>query len=185
MGSNDSAEKSDLCGLYLLSLLSPLKVNPGLYRDDGLIASTLTPRQNENLKKKICKIFSDEGLRITIEANVKIVNFLDLTLVISKNIYKPYRKPNDTPLYIHKGSNHPPSILKNIPHAVNDILSRISANEQLFNEAALIYQKALDESGFSPSVKWAQEQAKKNYLFQPSILYQCEDQHWGQISQND
>ena len=106
-------------------------------------------------------------------------------LILSKVYFDNVNIGDNTPLYIHKGSNHPPSILKNIPHAVNDRLSRISANEQLFNEAALIYHKALDESGFSPSVKWAQEQAKKNYLFQPSILYQCEDQHWGQISQNN
>ena len=25
--------------------------------------------------------------------------------------YKPYRKPNDDPLYIHNHSNHPPNIL--------------------------------------------------------------------------
>ena len=110
MGSNDSAEISDLCGLYLLSLLSPLKINPGLYRDDGLIASKLTPRQNENLKKKICKIFKDEGLRITIEANIKVVNFLDVTFDISRDIFKPFMKPNDTPTYINKDSNHSPSI---------------------------------------------------------------------------
>ena len=51
MGSNDSAEISDLCGLYLLSLLSHLRIIPGLYRDDALIASLLTARQNENIKK--------------------------------------------------------------------------------------------------------------------------------------
>ena len=154
MGSNDSAEISDLCGLYLLSLLSPLKINSGLYRDDGLIASKLTPRQNENLKKKICKIFKDEGLRITIEANIKVVNFLDVTFDISKDIFKPFMKPNDTPIYINKESNHPPSILKNIPQAVNDRLSRISANEKLFEEAAPPYQRALNDSGFNHTLKF-------------------------------
>ena len=154
MGSNDSAEISDLCGLYLLSLLSPLKINPGLYRDDGLIASKLTPRQNENLKKKICKIFKDEGLRITIEANINVVNFLDVTFDTSRDIFKPFMKPNDTPIYVNKESNHPPSILKNIPQAVNDRLSRISANEKLFEEAASSYQRALNDSGFNHTLKF-------------------------------
>ena len=90
MGSFDSAEISDICGLYILSLLPCGKVSPGIYRDDGLIASTLTPRQNELLKKKICKIFSDIGLRITIEANLKTVDFLDITLDLTSEVFKPY-----------------------------------------------------------------------------------------------
>ena len=87
MGSFDSAEISDICGLYILSLLPCGKVSPGIYRDDGLIASTLTPRQNELLKKKICKIFSDIGLRITIEANLKTVDFLDITLDLTLEVF--------------------------------------------------------------------------------------------------
>ena len=46
---------------------------------------------------------------------MKEVNFLDVTLDLRSGLYKPYNKPNDTPLYVHKNSNHPPSILKNPP----------------------------------------------------------------------
>ena len=171
MGSNDSAEVSDLCGLYLLSLLAPLKLNPGLYRDDGLIASTLTPRQNENIKKKICKIFNDEGLKITIEANVKVVDFLDITLDINRDIFKPYMKPNNIPLYIHKEGSHPPSILKNVPHSVNDRLSRISANEQLFDEAAPPYQKALEDSGYAYKLKYSPPEIRGRKNRPRKIIY--------------
>ena len=154
MGSFDSAEISDLCGLYLLSLLPSDKLSPGLYRDDGLIASPLTPRQNEILKKKICKIFNDNGLKITITANLKSVDFLDITLDLTSDVYKPFMKPNDKPLYIRSQSNHPPNILRNIPDAVNNKLSRISFNENVFNDAASPYQKALDESGFKHQLKY-------------------------------
>ena len=44
MGSFDSAETCDLVGLYLLSKLQHLKVNLGLYRDDGLGVCALNPK---------------------------------------------------------------------------------------------------------------------------------------------
>ena len=94
------------------------------------------------MKKKLCKIFKENGFNITIEANVKSVNFLDINMNLSTGIYKAYMKPNDSPLYVHKNSNHPPSILKNIPKSVNKRLSSISANEQVFNEACIPFQEA-------------------------------------------
>ena len=46
MGSNDGAEVADLVGLFLLSKLSSLNLNVGLYRDDGLAVCNLKPRLN-------------------------------------------------------------------------------------------------------------------------------------------
>ena len=86
MGSYDGAQKCDLVGLYLLSKLKPLKLAIGLYRDDGLAVSTNTPKQTEQIKKQICKIFQDEGLEITIEANLKIIDFLDKELNLNTTI---------------------------------------------------------------------------------------------------
>ena len=75
MGSLDGAEVCDLVGLYLLSQLSDLNLDIGLYRDDGLCVSSLTARQTDLAKKKLCSIFRDNGLNITVEANMKSVNF--------------------------------------------------------------------------------------------------------------
>ena len=50
------------------------------------------------------------GLKISIEANKKIVNFLDITLDLQRDLFKPFMKPNNTLLYVNKESNHPPSI---------------------------------------------------------------------------
>ena len=96
----------------------------GLYRDDGLAVSKLRERQTELRKKKICKIFKDNGIRITTEANAKCVNFLDVTFNLETGLYKPYMKPNNTPVYVHVESNHPPSIIKNIPKSVSKRLIR-------------------------------------------------------------
>ena len=119
-----------------------------------MAVSSARPRQIEILKKKICKIFEKNTLKVTIEANAKIVNFLDITLDLSTNIFMPYMKENDTPVYVDRESNHPPNVLKNIPLGINDRLSRISANQQVFDEAAPPYQEALNKSGFNHQLKF-------------------------------
>ena len=63
MGSYDGAETCQLVGSFLLSQLQDLNLNVGLYRDDGLAITNATPRDTENIKKEICHIFSNNGLR--------------------------------------------------------------------------------------------------------------------------
>ena len=99
MGSFDGAETCELVGSYLLSQLPPeYHQKIGLYRDDGLAALDVTPRALENIKKIICRTFSENNLRLTIEANKKCVNYLDITLDLSSGTFRPYTKPNNTPL---------------------------------------------------------------------------------------
>ena len=83
------------------------------------------------------------------EANKRIVNFLDVTLDLTIERFKPYSKPRTTPLYVHSKSNHPPNIIRNIPEAINKRLSEISSDEDAFNEAAPPYQEALCKSGYA------------------------------------
>ena len=65
------------------------------------------------------QIFAKNNLKITADANKKVVNFLDVTLDLNTGKFKPYSKPPTTPLYVHSQSNHPPNILTNIPEAIN------------------------------------------------------------------
>ena len=44
-------------------------------------------------------------------------------------------KPNNKLLYVHRLSNHPPALLKNIPQNINKRLTNISSTEQVFTEA--------------------------------------------------
>ena len=60
--------------IYILSKLNVSLGNSiGLYRDVGLAAVKATPRQIEIIKKQLCSTFKDLGLRITVEANMKII----------------------------------------------------------------------------------------------------------------
>ena len=148
MGSWDGAETSDLVGLYLLSKLTDLGIDIGLYRDDGLAVCDKKPRRVELIKKKICKIFKEEGFNITAQANMNSVNFLDINLNLDLDTYRPYMKPNGAPVYVHRESNHPRGILENIPKSINTRLSSISSNQEVFKAACPPYQAALEKSGY-------------------------------------
>ena len=108
----------------------------------------LTARLAEKARQKIVQIFKDNDLKITSTANLSQVQFLDITLDLKKEVFKPYIKPGDKPIYVHSKSNHPPSIIKNIPLAINNRLSKISANEEIFQSAAPLYQAELDKNGY-------------------------------------
>ena len=149
MGSFDGAETSDLIGLYLLSKVQNLGVVIGCFRDDWLGYSRLTPRQTDIVKKKLIKIFEENGFRIEIKVNKQVADFLDVTFDMKNESYQPFTKENHNPVYVNKSSNHPPSILKNIPLSVNDRLSRLSSSKEIFDEAAKPYQRALNDSGYN------------------------------------
>ena len=71
-------------------------------------------------------------------------------------------KSNDNPMYVNMKSNHPTPILKNIPLAVNRRLSKISANETVFNEAVPPYQNALTLSGYDFKLKYEETTQTRN-----------------------
>ena len=116
----------------------------------SLCVSELTARLAEKTRQKIVQIFRENGLKITSTANLSQVQFLDVTLDLNLEIYKPFIKPGDKPIYVHSKSNHPPSILRNIPLAINNRLSKISANEEIFNRAAPVYQAELNKNISTP-----------------------------------
>ena len=156
MGSYDGAEKCDLVGLFILSLLRDLPMEVGLFRDDDLGVSTAgqTARQVESTKKKICAIFKNIGLSITIKANLDTVEFLDAEVCLSTGIHRVFTKPNNTLRYVDVNSNHPKSVIKSIPFGVQKRLSALSSNEEVFNQTAPQYQEALERSGHQHKLKY-------------------------------
>ena len=105
MGCYDGAEVCELVGAFVLDKLSEKfrKGDIGLYRDDGLgVFRNTSARVADENRKKIVSVFAELGLKITIQVNLKITDFLDVTLNLSTKKYYPYRKPNDRPMYIHK-----------------------------------------------------------------------------------
>ena len=104
-------------------------------------------------KEKLCKIFKKHGLNITIECNLWITNFQDVTSNLGTRKYYPHRKVNNELLYIHKQSNHP-SITKEIPAMINKRISNISCDKECFDKAAPDYNNALRNSNFNENIKF-------------------------------
>ena len=89
------------------------------------------------------------------------VNFLDVTLDLQSNTFAPYRKENDTPLYIHRESNHPPHISKQLPISINKRLNDISCNKEVFDYAKDEYEKALKESNLRSKLNFEDKTQRK------------------------
>lgn len=157
MGAFDGAEVCELVGCFILSQITEKfeKNNIGLYRDDGLaVFKNISGPQSEKIKKQFQKFFKDNGLDIVIQCNMKIVDYLDVTLNLNDSTYKPYHKPDNELNYVHKDSNHPPNIIKQIPIAIETRLSNLSSNETIFNQATPYYEEALKRSGYHHIFKY-------------------------------
>eukprot|EP00117_Sycon_ciliatum_P012858 scpid63030/ scgid13757/ len=157
MRSYDGAEARELVGAYLLNQLSEHlpKEQIGLYRDDGLaVMENVSGSAAERLKKKLVAVFTANDLRVTIETNLKVVSFLDVTFNLFTGGYRSHRKPGDAPRYIHTRSNHPPNILQQLPAAISKHVSMNSSDADAFSQAAPMYNAALSASGYTETIQY-------------------------------
>ena len=89
-----------------------------------------------------------------VELIPKETDFLDLFLSLQSGKYSPYRKPNNTPLYINARSNHPPPIIKQLPKMIESRLSSLSYDQEVFDNAKGDYVQALQNSGFDGNLEY-------------------------------
>ena len=128
----------------------------GLYRDDGLayFENTSGP-ELERVRKAFTKLFKNEfSVNIVSDTNLKVVNFLDLTLNLSTGKYKPCNKPDNKPLCINVNSNHPPNIIKNLPESISQRINKLSSDKTVFNNSKKLFNDALSNSGFDHKIKF-------------------------------
>ena len=64
------------------------------------------------------------------------------------NAYRPYKKPSDNPMQINVNSNHPPSIIRQMPSSINRRLSNLSSDEEVFLNNIQSFREELKKSGF-------------------------------------
>ena len=109
----------------------------------------------------IIQLFKSLNLKITTECTLAFTDFLDVSFDLQANIYKPFSKTNNTPQYINAQSNHPTNIKKDIPSIISKRVSTNSCNNQVFRNAAPIYNKGLNQNGYSCNIKYTQPENKK------------------------
>ena len=108
-------------------------------------------------QKKVIRAFKLLGFKIEISSNIKIVNFLDVTLDLSNNTYKPFIKIDQSPSYININSNHPKAIIKLAQKAVNLRIRNLSANEEIFRKGSKMYIDALKSSWYKENFTYKEE----------------------------
>ena len=151
MGAYDGAEVCELVGTFLLDKINEKydKNNIGLHHDDGLpVFKNKSGTQLERIKNNLQKTFKDFGLEIVAQSNLRMVNYLDMTLNLNNGSYKSYHKPDDIIQYINKKSSHYPSIIKHLPASIEKRLSNNSSYEKIFKEAAIYYEDTLNKAGY-------------------------------------
>ena len=118
------------------------------------------------MRKDIISIFKNEGLSITIETNLIETDFLDVIFNLLTGKYFPFGKVNNKPSYVNAKSNHPHTIIKELPKLINKRLSELSCNQEEFNKAKPLYAEALSESYYKASLKFEKPQynTKRNRL---------------------
>ena len=165
MGAYDGAEICELVGIFMLSLLSKKysSSNIGLYRDDALLVfRNISGQQAEKHKKIIQKIFKDKGLQGIIKCNLKIVDYLDVTLSLNDSTYRPFHKPNEEITYAHVESDHPPQIIKKIPRSIEKTLSRLSSGKEIFENSKDYYEQRLRHCGYNEKFNFTEENNEIN-----------------------
>ncbi|KAL9966710.1 hypothetical protein ACROYT_G024826 [Oculina patagonica] len=165
MGCYDGAEVCELVGLYILHKLTSAFPNGdiGLYRDDGLaIFKSMNARSGDKVRKKFSEILGNLGLKITVQSNLKVVNYLDVTLNLTTGKYYPYRKPDNNPLYINVDSNHPPSVIRQIPASISTRISGLSCDAEEFSKTSQLYNDALKSSGYKEKIQYDRNQSQRN-----------------------
>ena len=163
MGGLDSAEVCELVGLFLLFNLEQLipKEDVGLYRDDGLAVVELPGPEIERLRKRIIKIFSSHGLKITTQVNITTTDFLDVLLDLQSGLHRPFRKANSNLLYVHKDSNHSSHVKRELPNMIGRRLSNLSSSKEIFMAESGAYNNALAAAGYSDKLKYNTQRGGK------------------------
>ena len=173
-GSLDSAEISELVGQFILSQMSEIipKEQHGIYRDDSLMVLKTTGRGCTKMGERLEKLFKEKFcLKITFEANLTVVNFLDVTMSLVDGSYRPYRKDDLIPLYIHQNSNHPPHVKKQMVKMIGRRISDLSSNEQIFDQAAPIYNQALRNSGFLENIQFSKRNEEQRRHRRRKVIF--------------
>ena len=107
------------------------------------------------------------------KSNIKIVSFLDVTLNLTDETYKPYRKNDETvPIYINVASNHPPNIKKDLPKMIGKRVSDLSSSHEVFEREKDIYNQALANAGYKDKIQYYDpNQPKKKQRKSRDILW--------------
>ena len=91
-----------------------------------------------------------------------VVNFLDIQFNLLNVTFKPYRNPNNDPIYVHKNSYHPPQVLKELPKTIGERILTISSSREIFESSKIDYENTLKISGYKDRLVYENSSVNEN-----------------------
>ena len=149
-GAYDGAEICELVGCVLLYSINKI-MDPsshGLYLDGLIIVDKSTPKKCDGIRKRLYKMFDEFGFRLDIRTDLKITDYLDVTLNLYSGTVSPFRKRNQDLCYVNRGSNHPTQVFKHVPKGIEHRLLNNSSNKEIFERSKQEYEEALKNDGY-------------------------------------
>ena len=133
----------------------------------------MNARAGDKARKIFSRVIGDLGLKITVQSNLKVVDYLDVMLNLATGRYYPFRKPDNNPLYINANSNHPPSTIRQIPTSIGTRISGLSCDQVEFEKSLQLYNNTLKSSGYNAKIHYVenQYQRKKNRNRSRNIIW--------------
>ena len=80
-------------------------------------------------------------------------------------------KPGNTRKYFHRQSNHQSAILQPIPEGINNRLSNIFSDKQVFKFACPSYQDALHKSGYKYNLQYNPQKSKNKRSRNKNLIW--------------
>ena len=74
------------------------------------------------------------------------MNYLDVTLNLKDDTFRPYHKSDDQIQYMHTESNYLPNNIKHILASIETCPSNLSSTEILFKASTTGYKETLQQS---------------------------------------
>ena len=100
------------------------------------------------------------------------MRFLDVTLTLENSTYLPYLKDNNEIIYLNTESNHPPSIINQLPKSIELRLSQLSANKEIFKNSVTPCNEVLTKAGYKHQMRYQQNiRQNTTYHQQNNPLY--------------
>ena len=142
--------------------------------------SFINGQQTDKVRKNIIGVFKDIGFSFEIATNLKEVGFIEVSLNLWNGTYRPYKKLNDSLLYIRNLSNHPPNVIKQIPNSIHERLPKHSSNEEIFSTTKCYVWHLKEALDVTPNLKRSFLRNSKNCvlcLYEKLVIMTYPRQH--------
>ena len=119
------------------------------YRDNGLVIEDKSPpKKCDGIRKRLHRLFGEFGFKLDIQTDLKIADYLDVTLNLYNGTISSFRKRNQDLRYVDRGSNYPKQVFKHISKGIENRLSNNFSNKEIFERSKQEYKEALKNGGY-------------------------------------